>query len=165
HAECSALFGDEAVIHILQSCMRNNSGVYKFVYGSSSARHTVLRSATDLMLDAMREMDQSGHQSQQSRPSTADPAAKDAPFTSLLGLADSDESQESAAIASAIADFAANAQTPDSGTPDLEEKGSLAADEHARSPALVEARLSEAHYVFEAPAPREVPVDRASESS
>ncbi|HZC66474.1 MAG TPA: response regulator, partial [Candidatus Dormibacteraeota bacterium] len=53
HAECNALFGDEAVIHILKS-VHNGAGVYKFVYGATSAQHTVLRSATDLMLDAMR---------------------------------------------------------------------------------------------------------------
>jgi hypothetical protein len=34
------------------------SGVYKFVYGATSAQRTVLRSATDLMLDAMREFDE-----------------------------------------------------------------------------------------------------------
>jgi CheY-like chemotaxis protein len=59
HAECGALFGDEAVINILKNCFQNNSGVYKFVYGSSSSQRTVLRSATDLMLDAMREVDES----------------------------------------------------------------------------------------------------------
>ena len=59
HAECGTLFGDEAVIHILKSCVQNNSGVYKFVYGSASQQRTVLRSATDLMLDAMREFDES----------------------------------------------------------------------------------------------------------
>jgi hypothetical protein len=58
HAECGALFGDEAVIHILKSCFKNNSGVYKFVYGSASTQRTVLRSSTDLMLDAMREVDE-----------------------------------------------------------------------------------------------------------
>jgi len=61
HAECASLFGDEAVIHILKSCMKNNSGVYKFVYGSASPQCTVLRSATDLMLDAMREIDELAH--------------------------------------------------------------------------------------------------------
>jgi len=59
HAECGSLFGDEAVIHILKSCFQNSSGVYKFVYGSASTKRTVLRSATDLMLDAMREVDES----------------------------------------------------------------------------------------------------------
>ncbi len=58
HAECGALFGDEAVLHILKSCVDVNAGVYKFVYGANSAQRTVLRSSTDLMLDAMREFDE-----------------------------------------------------------------------------------------------------------
>ena len=58
HAECGSFFGDEAVIHIVKSCIRGE-GVYKFVYGSTTPRTTVLRSATDLMLDAMREYDES----------------------------------------------------------------------------------------------------------
>jgi CheY-like chemotaxis protein len=70
HAECASLFGDEAVIHILKSCMRNNSGVYKFVYGSASTQSTVLRSTTDLMLDAMRELDEAAHLADQ--PAAAD---------------------------------------------------------------------------------------------
>jgi DNA-binding response OmpR family regulator len=59
HAECGSLFGDEAVLHILKNCVQCGSGVYKFVYGATSAQRTVLRSATDLMLDAMREFDES----------------------------------------------------------------------------------------------------------
>jgi hypothetical protein len=59
HAECGNLFGDEAVIHILKSCVNGVEGVYKFVYGPGSTQRTVLRSATDLMLDAMREFDES----------------------------------------------------------------------------------------------------------
>jgi DNA-binding response OmpR family regulator len=58
HAECGTLFGDEAVIHILKSCTQTGKGVYKFVYGSNSTQRTVLRSATDLMIDAMREYDE-----------------------------------------------------------------------------------------------------------
>ena len=58
HAECGSLFGDEAVVHIVKSCAECGSGIYKFVYGSTSTQHTVLRSATDLMLDAMREIDE-----------------------------------------------------------------------------------------------------------
>ena len=58
HAECGSLFGDEAVINILKNCVRCGSGVYKFIYGAASAQRTVLRSATDLMLDAMREFDE-----------------------------------------------------------------------------------------------------------
>jgi CheY-like chemotaxis protein len=59
HAECGSLFGDEAVIHIVKSCIQGGAGVYKFVYGATAAQQTVLRSATDLMLDAMREYDES----------------------------------------------------------------------------------------------------------
>ncbi len=58
HAECGSLFGDEAVIHILKTCVNGTQGVYKFVYGTPSTQRTVLRSATDLMLDAMREFDE-----------------------------------------------------------------------------------------------------------
>ncbi len=58
HAECGALFGDEAVIHILKNCVHGGDGIYKFTYGTSSTQRTVLRSATDLMLDAMREVDE-----------------------------------------------------------------------------------------------------------
>ena len=58
HAECGNLFGDEAVIYILKSLGNTNEGVYKFTYGSTSAQRTVLRSATDLMLDARREFDE-----------------------------------------------------------------------------------------------------------
>ncbi len=61
HAECGSLFGDEAVIHIVKNCVQGGAGVYKFVYGATAAQHTVLRSATDLMLDAMREYDESAH--------------------------------------------------------------------------------------------------------
>ena len=69
HAECGSLFGDEAVIHVLKNCFHNNSGVYKFVYGSASTQRTVLRSATDLMLDAMREVDESSHDAEDVNPS------------------------------------------------------------------------------------------------
>jgi CheY-like chemotaxis protein len=62
HAECGPLFGDEAVLDILKSCVRAGSGVYKFVYGVTTAQRTVLRNATDLMLDAMREVDEAAHQ-------------------------------------------------------------------------------------------------------
>ncbi len=59
HAECGSLFGDEAVIHIVKNCIHGGEGIYKFVYGATTPRTTVLRSATDLMLDAMREYDES----------------------------------------------------------------------------------------------------------
>src|SRR5262249_54285786 len=144
--------------------MRNNSGVYKFVYGSSSARHTVLRSATDLMLDAMREMDESAHHSRQDESSLADPAEKHSPFTPLLGLADPEASPETAAIAAAIADFAANAQMPESATPLSEAARSLPVEEPSESSARLEAQLAEADYVFEPPEPGEQPAGLDSES-
>jgi hypothetical protein len=58
HAECGTLFGDEAVTQIVKSCQGTRKGVYKFVYGATAAQRTVLRSATDLLLDAMREFDE-----------------------------------------------------------------------------------------------------------
>ena len=61
HAECGALFGDEAVTEIVKTCQRATKGVYKFVYGAAATQRTVLRSATDLLLDAMREFDETEH--------------------------------------------------------------------------------------------------------
>jgi CheY-like chemotaxis protein len=59
HGEFGPLFGDEAVTHIVAACQSAEKGVYKFVYGATAAQRTVLRSATDLLLDAMREFDES----------------------------------------------------------------------------------------------------------
>lgn len=70
HAECGVLFGDEAVIHILKSCEGAGKGVYKFVYGTTAAHRTVLRSATDLMLDAMRELDEAANETELESGST-----------------------------------------------------------------------------------------------
>jgi CheY-like chemotaxis protein len=58
HAECGTYFGDEAVTQIVKACQAAAKGVYKFVYGATAAQRTVLRSATDLLLDAMREFDE-----------------------------------------------------------------------------------------------------------
>jgi CheY-like chemotaxis protein len=58
HAECGTLFGDEAVTQIVKACQGAANGVYKFIYGATAAQKTVLRSATDLLLDAMRELDE-----------------------------------------------------------------------------------------------------------
>ena len=58
HAECAQLFGDEAVTQIVKACHGAEKGVYKFVYGATAAQRTVLRSSTDLLLDAMREFDE-----------------------------------------------------------------------------------------------------------
>jgi CheY-like chemotaxis protein len=166
HAECGALFGDEAVIHILQSCMRNNSGVYKFVYGSSSTRRTVLRSATDLMLDAMRELDESAHQSEQDELSDSGPSTEEVPFTPLLGIADPGESVESAAIAAAIDDFAANVQLPDFAEPRSPEviESAPASECEPESLAFLQSGLPESSYIFETSAPNESPAEPSAES-
>jgi CheY-like chemotaxis protein len=58
HAECGDLIGDDAVITMVKSCNGANAGVYKFVPGDTVATRTVLRSATALMLDACRELDE-----------------------------------------------------------------------------------------------------------
>jgi predicted nucleic acid-binding Zn-ribbon protein len=50
---------------VLKNCVKVGAGVYKFVYGAASAQRTVLRSATDLMLDAMREYDEQARDSDQ----------------------------------------------------------------------------------------------------
>jgi hypothetical protein len=41
--------------------VQGGTGVYKFAYGTTSPQRTVLRSTTDLMLDAMREYDEGAH--------------------------------------------------------------------------------------------------------
>jgi CheY-like chemotaxis protein len=82
HAECGNLFGDEAVIHIVKSCVQGGTGVYKFVYGASSAQCTVLRSATDLMLDAMREYDENANNA------TTEDSAKETTALDALSRAD-----------------------------------------------------------------------------
>jgi hypothetical protein len=166
HAECASLFGDEAVIHILKSCMRNNSGVYKFLYGSSSAKRTVLRSATDLMLDAMREIDESAHQSEQNAVADIGAVPDDSTLAPLLGRADSPASEESAAIAAVIDDFAANAaeNSADSGSastdftlypsaPDIAETGTPPAEPQPAT--LLQPDRPESAYSFETPAPGE----------
>jgi len=65
HAECGMLFGDEAVTQIVATCQGAVKGVYKFVYGATATQRTVLRSATDLLLDAMREFDESRRDSEE----------------------------------------------------------------------------------------------------
>ena len=58
HAEAGDLIGDDAVVIIVKRCNGVEVGVYKFIPGASAATRTVLRSATDLMLDALREIDE-----------------------------------------------------------------------------------------------------------
>ncbi len=61
HAEAGDLIGDEAVVEIVKRCNGEESGIYKFVPGASAATRTVLRSATELMLEALREVDEDAH--------------------------------------------------------------------------------------------------------
>jgi DNA-binding response OmpR family regulator len=75
HAESGNLFGDEAVICIVRKCEGISAGICKFNYGSTAARRTVLRSATDLMLDAMRELDESSRDHVAAEPAPAENAA------------------------------------------------------------------------------------------
>lgn len=58
HAEIGDLIGDEAVVQIVKSSNAIESGSYKFVPGESATTRTVLRSATELMLEALRELDE-----------------------------------------------------------------------------------------------------------
>lgn len=58
HAEAGELIGDDAVIAIVKRTNGVENGVYKFVPGASATTRTVLRSATELMLDALRELDE-----------------------------------------------------------------------------------------------------------
>jgi CheY-like chemotaxis protein len=62
HAECGDLAGDDAVVQIVKFCNGKESGAYKFMPGESATTRTVLRSATELMLNALRELDESGQE-------------------------------------------------------------------------------------------------------
>lgn len=58
HAECGDLIGDDAVIAIVKRCDGVETGVYKFVPFATASTRTVLRSPTELMLEALREVDE-----------------------------------------------------------------------------------------------------------
>jgi CheY-like chemotaxis protein len=58
HAESGDLIGDEAVVQIVKHCNSLEAGSYKFLPGESASTRTVLRSATELMLEALREVDE-----------------------------------------------------------------------------------------------------------
>ena len=62
HAECGALIGEEAVIKIIRDCQQAGMGSYKLVAGTIANQRTVHRRATDLLLDAMREFDETQRQ-------------------------------------------------------------------------------------------------------
>lgn len=58
HAECNDLVGDDAVVKIVKTCNHADGGVYKFIHGFTPATRTVMRSATELMLEALRQVDE-----------------------------------------------------------------------------------------------------------
>lgn len=58
HAECGDSIGDDAVIHLVKNCNDVERGVYKFLPGDTATTRTVLRSVTELMLDALRAYDE-----------------------------------------------------------------------------------------------------------
>ena len=49
------------MVHIVKHCNGVDTGSYKFLPGESAATRTVLRSATELMLEALRDLDESAH--------------------------------------------------------------------------------------------------------
>ena len=63
HAESGDLVGDKAVVHIVQRCNGVETGSYKFLPGESTATRTVQRSATELLLEALRELDEAAQDS------------------------------------------------------------------------------------------------------
>jgi DNA-binding response OmpR family regulator len=58
HAESGDLVGEDAVVHVIKSCEGLEKGVYKFVPGITAGTRTVLRSVTELMLEALRTLDE-----------------------------------------------------------------------------------------------------------
>jgi CheY-like chemotaxis protein len=62
HAECGKLIGEPAVIQIIKDCQQTDMGSYKLVAGTIASQRTVHRRATDLLLDAMHEFDESQRQ-------------------------------------------------------------------------------------------------------
>lgn len=61
HAETGDEIGDEAVLHIIKACNGRERGIYKFVPGNMATTRTVMRSVTELMLEALREIDEERH--------------------------------------------------------------------------------------------------------
>jgi CheY-like chemotaxis protein len=62
HAECGKLIGESAVIQIIKDCQQTGMGSYKLVTRTIANQRTVHRRATDLLLDAMRELDEAQRQ-------------------------------------------------------------------------------------------------------
>jgi CheY-like chemotaxis protein len=58
HAENGEVVGEDAVIDIIKNCEGMEKGVYKFVPGITTGTRTVLRTVTELMLEALRALDE-----------------------------------------------------------------------------------------------------------
>jgi len=58
HAEMGEIVGDDAVIQVIQLCNGADNGEYKFIPGATATTRTVMRNSTDLMLDALRALDE-----------------------------------------------------------------------------------------------------------
>ena len=58
HAECGGFFGDEAVTEIITHLPGHDQRSLQICLWATAVQRTVLRSATDLLLDAMREFDE-----------------------------------------------------------------------------------------------------------
>jgi CheY-like chemotaxis protein len=58
HAETGQLIGMEAAAYMLKNCSFVENGDYKFVSGSSMSQCTVQCSVTEIILEAMRELDE-----------------------------------------------------------------------------------------------------------
>jgi DNA-binding response OmpR family regulator len=63
HAECGKLVGEEAVMQIVKDCHESSVGFYKLVVGTVANQRTVHRRSMDLLLDAMRELDEANQHS------------------------------------------------------------------------------------------------------
>lgn len=58
HAEAGETIGDDAVIQIIKACNGLARGIYKFVPGTTAGTRTVFRTVTELMLEALRVIDE-----------------------------------------------------------------------------------------------------------
>jgi CheY-like chemotaxis protein len=61
HAESGDLIGDDAVVYVVRYCNGAEHGSYKFIPGESATTRTVLRGPTELLLDALRELDEAAN--------------------------------------------------------------------------------------------------------
>lgn len=58
HAESGGFRGEDAFVDIVRACSRSDEGIYKFMAGVAAGTRTILRTATELMLDTLRRLDE-----------------------------------------------------------------------------------------------------------